>query len=139
MLFRQQFPGPSLGRPILPQLKYAPKKKSNFRHFLKRKPFAPVPSQVDTEFFMAKAGAGFARQWKENVLYFVYPTFLYKKEFPIIRICRRSQYDPGRSWQDLFADSPTGDMRENCKHLFHRYGKRRCVFDFYCNYRYTVY
>ncbi len=26
VLFRQQFPGPSLGHPILPQLKYAPKK-----------------------------------------------------------------------------------------------------------------
>ncbi len=82
--------------------------------------FASVPSQVDTEFFMAKAGAGFARQWKENVLYFVFPTFFIKK-FAIFRICRRFQYDPGRSWQDLFADSPTSDMRENCKHLFHRY------------------
>ncbi len=27
VLSRQQFPGPSLGRPILPQLKYAPEKK----------------------------------------------------------------------------------------------------------------
>ncbi len=44
---------------------------------------------------MAKAGAGFARQWKENVLYFVYPTFFLKKNSQYFEFAGAPSTTPG--------------------------------------------